>query len=165
MNEYNKFNVNKNINDLVTTKYLGKYIVLGETVVVNDNWQYKPIISRYCFIKGKPHKDFENSMYLNIENNLMCIKCRHIECFGKLYLHNHIKLSSHEITIFNGNVTININKDDEDDDEYVEFKAIDIFENEKVNRLVFNSLNGKSSDIANLLHYYYPNTYVFFPKS
>lgn len=158
MNEYNKFRDNKNINDLVTAKYPGKSIILGETKVVNENWQYKPIISNNCFIKGAPHKDIENSMYLNIENNLMCIKCKHMECFGKLYPCDHIKLNRQEVTIFNGNVTININKDDE---EYVEFQAIDIFENEKVNQLVFNSLNGKSSDIANLLHYYYPDTYVY----
>ena len=54
-----------------------------------------------------------NSMYIDISGNLMTVKCRHPECFGKTYPCEHtISLTKNEMNIANNdivNITINNN--------------------------------------------------------
>ena len=77
-----------------------------------------------CLIKGGLHKDLPNSMYIEMLDKFMTIKCRHPECFGKVYPCQHVQLNKNEMNIaFNGDVTININNGK--DDELVEFQKIE----------------------------------------
>jgi phage/plasmid-associated DNA primase len=110
-------------------------------------------------MKGDEHVDMPNSMYIDIIDKFMTIKCRHPECFGKKYPCDHvITMNKNEMNIiFNGDVTININKDDD----LVEFQEIDIYEDKKLNELVFNSLNGEPSQLAEIIYHYFENDYMY----
>ena len=57
------------------------------------------------------------------------------------------------------NVTININNGK--DDELVEFQQIDIYEDATINELVFNSLNGKPYQLAEIIYYFYENLFIY----
>jgi P4 family phage/plasmid primase-like protien len=61
---------------------------------------------------------------------------------------------------FNGNVNITINNNAKDDD-LVEFQQIDIYDDPKINELVFNGLNGKSSQLAEIIFHYYKNDFNY----
>lgn len=94
-------------------------------------------------------------------HDLLCIKCKHSECFGKLYPCDHIKLNKQEMNIlFNGDVTININNMIIDND-YVDFQQIDIYENDKINYLVYDGLINKSEPLAEIIYYYNKDKYIY----
>ena len=60
---------------------------------------------------------------------------------------------------FHGDVNITINNCPDDD--LVEFQQIDIFEDPKMNELVFNGINGKSLPLAEIIYYFYENEYMY----
>ena len=60
---------------------------------------------------------------------------------------------------FNGDVNITINN--VNDNELVEFKQIDIYDDPKINELVYNSLNGKPVQLSEIIYYFYENNYIF----
>ena len=101
-----------------------------------------------------------NSMYIDVLDKFMTIKCRHPECFGKTYPCSHILMNKNEMNIaFNGDVTININNTQ--DDELIEFQQIDIFDDSKLNELVYNSLNGEPYPCAEIMYYYYKDLFIY----
>ena len=156
--KYEDFLKKKKLNSLLISKFPKDALILGESINVGNKCTYTNLTNKKCFIKGDCHNDFNPSMYVETLHNYMTIKCKHPECFGKIYPCNHVLLSKNEMNVvFNGDINITINNDDE----LVEFQKLDIYENEQVNNLVFNGLNGKSSSFAKIIHYYYENNYNF----
>jgi P4 family phage/plasmid primase-like protien len=159
--EYNNFIKKKKMNKMINSKFPNDNLVLGDTIVVNDKNSYTKLNNKECLIKGSIHYDMPNSMYIDVIDKFMTIKCRHEECFGKTYPCQHILMNKNEMNIaFNGNITININNSEKDDD-LVEFQQIEIYEDPKINELVYNSLNGESSQMAEIIYYYYSENYNY----
>ena len=159
--KYDEFIRKKKMNIMIKQKYPNDNLILGETIIVNDKCSYTKLNNKECLIKGGRHDNMHNSMYLDVLDKFMTIKCRHEECFGKTHPCHHILMNKNEMNIaFNGDVTININNG-KDDDELVEFQQIDIYEDPKLNELVFNSLNGEPSQLADIIYYYYTDTFNY----
>jgi P4 family phage/plasmid primase-like protien len=158
--KYEDFMKKKKMNKIILSKYPNEKLVLGDRQELGDKNYYIHLKNKECFIKGSEHIDMPNSMYIDILDKFMTIKCRHPECFGKKYPCNHILMNKNEMNIaFNGDVTININNGN--DDEFVDFQQIDIYDDPKLNELVYNSLNGKSLPLAEIIYYYYENEYMY----
>jgi len=155
---YDEFIVGKKFGTLVKQKYPTENLLLGEKQQINDRNCLVHLKNNNCLIGGKEHLDMPNSMYIDILDKFMTVKCRHPECFGKSYPCNHILMNKNEMNIvFNGDITININKDDD----LVEFQQIDIYDDPRINELVFNSLNGEAYSLAELIYHYYENDFIF----
>lgn len=91
----------------------------------------------------------------------MTIKCRHPECFGKKHPCNHIIMNKNEMNMaFNGNINITINNNGVDE-EFIDFQQIEIYDNSKLNELVYNSLNGEAYSLAEIIYYYFENDYMY----
>jgi P4 family phage/plasmid primase-like protien len=100
-------------------------------------------------------------MYVETLQNYLTVKCRDSECFGKIYPCTHVYLTKQEMNVaLYGNVSITINNSGNIDD-LVDFQKMDIYENDKLNTLVFNSLNGKSSSLAEIVFYYCKDSYNY----
>src|SRR3989344_1651048 len=156
--KYIDFINRRKVNKMIALKFPNEKLILGETIKVNDVCNYINLKNSKCLINGVCHADLTNSMYLELTKNLMSIKCRHPECFGKTYC-GHIQLTKQEVNIiFNGNITINVNNKD---DELVDFQQIDIYEDKEINRLMFNSLNGEAYTLAEIIYHYYENVFNY----
>jgi P4 family phage/plasmid primase-like protien len=158
--KYDEFLKNKKFGMLVKQKYPNENLILGERKKVNDKMTYIELHNKDCLIKGGKHNDMDISMYLDICSNLMTVKCKHLECFGKTYPCEHaISLTKNELNIANNeNVNIYINQPE---GELVDFQQIDIYEDPEINELVFNSLNGESYPFAKIAYYYYENLFNY----
>jgi P4 family phage/plasmid primase-like protien len=159
--KYEEFMKKKKFGNLILQKYPNDKFILGETIMVNDKCQYINIKNKNCLIKKGEHNDMPNSMYVEILDKFLTIKCKHPECFGRTYPCNHILMNKNEMNIaFNGNVNITINNGI-NDDELVDFQEIDLYEDKKLNELVFNGLNSKASQFADIIYYFYENEFMF----
>jgi len=156
---YETFMKRKKLNKIIDAKFPDNKLILGDTVAVNSKCNLTHLHNSDCLIKGKIHDDMPNSMYIETLGNYMSIKCKHPECFGKTYPCDHIQLTKHEMNIAFNNVTININNGQ--DDELVEFQHINIFDDEKVNELVYNGLNGASNPLARIIYYYHKDKFNY----
>jgi hypothetical protein len=147
--KYDAFMKNKKINKIIKEKYPNENLILGDLQIVNDKNSLIHLKNDDCLISGCQHHDMKHSMYVDILEKYLTIKCRHPDCFGKNYPFNHIMMNKNEMNnIFYGDVVINMNNSD---NELVEFQQIDIYEDPKLNELVFNSLNGESSQLADII--------------
>ena len=161
IHRYEDFMKRKKMNKMILSKYPNEKLILGDTQIINNRNYYTHLKNKECLIKGCEHPDMPTSMYIDIIDKFMTIKCRHSECFGKTYPCQHILMNKNEVNIaFNGDVTININNNN-GDDELVEFQQINIYEDEKLNELIYNSLNGETSQLAKIIYYFYKNEYNF----
>jgi P4 family phage/plasmid primase-like protien len=157
---YNTFMKRQKINTLIVAKFPKEKLLLGKTVIVNDKCNYTHLHNKDCLIKGANHMDLPDSMYVEMVDKFMTIKCRHADCFGKVYPCQHVQLSKNEMNVaFHGDVNITINNGM--DNELVEFQKIEIFEDPEVNELVFNSLNGKPYQLAEIIYYFYENDFNY----
>ena len=84
---------------MMIAKYQKENLFIGETVIVNDKCQITHLHNKECLIKGSPHPDMPSSMYVEILDKFMTIKCRHNECFAKTYPCNHILMNKNETNI------------------------------------------------------------------
>ena len=48
---------------------------------VNDKISYINLHNKDCLIKGGKHNDMDVSMYIDIFDKIMTVKCKHPECF------------------------------------------------------------------------------------
>lgn len=162
--EFKKLKQDKKLNEVIVLKFPKENLDLGETIIVNKDRKYKNINSEICLIKGKPHYDFPNSMYVDIALKSLSIKCQHKECFGKTYPCDHvIKLNKYELNqAFYNNITIiNNNYNNTENVEFTKFKKINIYDNEELNKLVYKGLCGKSEDLAKIINYYCNNNIYY----
>jgi P4 family phage/plasmid primase-like protien len=159
-NLYDEFMKNKKIGSVIKNKYPNENLILGERHIVNSKNSFIYLKNCECLIKGCQHPDMPNSMYIDIVDKYMTIRCRHNDCFGKSYPVNHILMNKNEMNnIFYGDVTIQMNCCQDDD--LVEFQQIDIYEDGKLNELVFNSLNGEAYSLAEIIYHYYKDNFIF----
>ena len=157
--EYNEFMKNKKTLSLVLSKFPNEKLILGKTTEISKCCSYITLCNKECIFAKNQHKDLTNSMYIEMVKDLITIKCKHPNCFGQIYPCEHIQLSKQETNlIFNGDINININSKDE---ELVEFQKIDLFENEELNQLVYNGLNGESTTLAEIIYYHYKNKFNY----
>jgi P4 family phage/plasmid primase-like protien len=156
--KYDEFIQDKKINSLIKQKYPNENLILGKRQYVNDKNSLIHINKNDCLIKGGLHPDMINSMYVDILDKYMTIKCRHHECFGKQYPCNHLIMNKNEQCLVLNNCIVNMNNPD---DELVEFQQIDIYDDPQLNELVFNSLNGESYPFAQIAYYYYENDFMY----
>jgi P4 family phage/plasmid primase-like protien len=154
--KYTIFMKKKKLNNIITSKFPNDKLKLGNTVMISDKCSYTHLHNNECLIKGVAHIDYPKSMYVEMIDKFLTIKCRHPECFGKIYPCHHMVLNKQEMNIFN--ITINNGKEDE---ELVEFQKIDIYEDPKINELVFNSLNGEPTQLAEIIYYYYEKEFNY----
>jgi P4 family phage/plasmid primase-like protien len=160
--KYSEFMKNKKLGNLINKKYPDEKLILGKTVFMGDKSSFTDIKNLKCLIKGEEHKDMKNSMYVDITDKFMSIKCKHPECFGKIYPCNHILMNKNETNIaFYGNVNITINNNKCEDDELVDFQQIDLYKDEIINKLVFDSLNGESYPLAKVIYHFYPDKFNY----
>lgn len=156
--EYTKFMENKRMKDLLKNKYPNEKLELGFHKKIDETCKCIDIKNQKCLIKGDDHADLLNSMYIEIVSDKIAMKCKHPECYGQTYC-GRMQLTKQEMNIvFNGDINININT--KDDNELVEFQKINLFD-EELNELVYNGLNGKSSQFAEIIFYYYKNKYNY----
>ena len=155
---YDTFMKQHKLNHLILNKFPNDKLILGDTVFVNNNFNYTCLKNKECLIKGDMHIDLPNSMYIEMTDKFVIIKCKHPECFGKIYpcVHQHLQLTKNEMNIaFNVNVTNNNNPDTE----LIEFQQLDIYDNPILNELVYNSLTEGITKLAEIIYYYYPTIY------
>jgi P4 family phage/plasmid primase-like protien len=152
---YESFMNKKRINKIITSKYPDNNLVLGRTDIISDRCSYTHIHNKECLIKGDEHDGFPNSMYVEMLDKFLTIKCRHPECFGKIYPCHHMMLNKNEMNIFN----ITINNNGKEDDELVEFQKIDIYEDPELNKLVYDSLNGEAFPLAKIIYHFNKNSF------
>ena len=147
--------------EMLVSKFPNDKLVLADTLIVNKSCSYTNLKNKDCLIYGASHGD--PSMYVEFVRDLISIKCKHPDCFGKVYPCEHIQLSQKEMNIvFQGNVQININNCSGcNDDELVEFKKLNLFEDNELNELIYNGMNGKSTPYAEILYYFYKNDFMY----
>jgi P4 family phage/plasmid primase-like protien len=159
--KYDAFIKKRKINNLINSKYPNEKLILGETIVVNNKCRYTHLKNKQCLIKGAEHMDMPNSMYVEMIEKFVSLKCRHLECFGKTHPCEHILMNKNEMNIvFNGNVNITINGV-KNNDELIEFQKINIYDDEKINELVYEGLDGEASSFAEIIYYFYKNKFNY----
>ena len=82
---YDTFMKQHKLNHLILNKFPNDKLILGDTVFVNNNFNYTCLKNKECLIKGDMHIDLPNSMYIEMTDKFVIIKCKHPECFGKIY--------------------------------------------------------------------------------
>ena len=101
--KYDEFMKKKKVNKMINSKYPNDKLILGDIINVNDRCYYTELKNKNCLIKGNEHLDMPQSMYIEMLDKFMTIKCKHKECFGKTYPCQHIIMNKNEMNIaFNG---------------------------------------------------------------
>lgn len=161
-NEYNKYKIKRKNDEMIIRKYPDMNLEIGDTVTVN-NKKCTYLNNTKCCFTNKIHKGIENPLYVEIHNEIMEIRCMHRNCIGKTCPYPSIRLTKNEMNLINHgtvNVTIN-NYNSIESNELMEFPRFDIFEDDHINNLIFNSLNGSHATMADIIYYYYRNIYVY----
>jgi P4 family phage/plasmid primase-like protien len=153
--QYKEFMKKRRTMNIINNKFIGIDLKFGETKIVTKDMSYIDLHNKKCIIFGDEH--IQPSMYIEKMEGKLIIKCKHIDCFGKTYPCEHVHLTKNEMNIMN-NGTIIINNYNIDD-QLIEFQKYEIFENEEINTLIFKSLTGTNSPMADVIYYYYKNDY------
>lgn len=159
--QYKEFKIKRKTDQMILEKYPNLELDLGKTIEVSGR-KCTFLNNDNCVFIGKPHKGHQKTMFVEVHNGVMELRCRHEDCTGKAFPCPPIKLTKNEMNLLNYgtiNVTINNNYGSADE-QLIEFQKYDIFENETVNELVYNSLNGAHTSMADLIYYYYKNEHT-----
>lgn len=159
---YNEFMQLKKKQSMILKKYPNDNIVLGETTKIGETGSYTDLKNNVCFIKGKPHKDMEQSMYMEIVDKFMTIKCKHNECYSKTYPCGHILLTKNEMNVFYGN-NITIINNIENDDDYNNFNHLNLYDDDILNKLITTFLNDGSNNYcgAEIIYHLYQHNFYY----
>ncbi len=162
LEKYIKFKYKRKGELVIRNKFENMDLQMGETHTYGERTCIE-LNTNICVFTGKPHSDMNKSLYIDIHNGCMDIKCRHRECFSKLYPYSTIKLNKKERDMVNyGTINVNItNNNYVDNEDLIEFEKFDIFDDSKINELVYNSLNSTDLSFAEMLHYFYEQEYNF----
>jgi len=157
--EYKDFKIKRKTDQMILQKYPDLELDLGGTIEVSGR-KCTILNNDKCIFFGKSHDNFEKPMFINIHNGIMEIVCRHFDCIGKTFPCPPIRLTKNEMNIMNcGTVNVTINNYSNPDDQLIEFQKYDIFENETVNELVYKSLTGTHTSMADIVYYYFKEKY------
>ncbi len=158
---YENFMKKKKMNKIILSKYPNDKLILGETQKISERNSYTHLKNKECLIKGCEHPDMPNSMYIDMLDKFMTIRCRHQECFGKIYPCQHVMMTKNEMNVtLHGDVNITINNNG-NDEEFVDFQQIDIYDDQKLNELIYNGLSSKPFQLAEIIYYFYENEYIY----
>ncbi len=158
--EYDLFIKEKKTNNIINKKFPKIQLEIGNTYPVTQDMTYTTLNNDNCLIYGDNHGS--PSMYIERMKDTVIIKCRHIDCFGKVYPCEHILLSKNEMNIINnGTVNVTINNYGNDSNDLMKFPKFKIFEDDNINNLIFNSLNGSHATMADIIYYYFKNEYMY----
>ncbi len=161
LDNYNNFKNKKQGSMIIANKFSNIPLLMGETRVFHDRKVIK-LHNDKCIFTGNHHEDMKDSLYIDIHNNTMDIKCRHEECYAKTYPFPSIKLNRQENNIVNYNVlNLTVNNNYNDNEDLIEFDKFDIFEDDKMNELMYNSLNGADGSFAIILYHLFSDKYNF----
>ena len=160
---YNNFKHKKQGSMIIANKFsnINTQLIMGETVTFGER-KCIELYNDKCVFTGKKHEDMENSCYIDINENKIDIKCRHIECLARTFPCPSIRLNKKERQIINYN-TLNLTVNNyTDNDDIIEFDKFDIFEDDKMNELVYKTLNNTADiSFAEILYYLYKSEYNF----
>jgi hypothetical protein len=158
---YKSFFKEKNTKKIINKKFPDVDLDFGETQIVTKDTSYTTLNNDNCFIYGDTHGT--PTMYVEKTHDRIIIKCKHPTCFGKTYPCEHILLSKTEMNIMNNgimNLTIN-NYGLGESNEIMKFPRFNMFEDEVINELIFNSLNGGHATLADIIYYYFKDDYIY----
>ena len=161
--KYNKFKNKKQGSMIIANKFsnINTELIMGETVTFGER-KCIELYNDTCVFTGKSHDDMENSCYIDINENKIDIKCRHMGCFAKTFPCPSIKLNKKESQIVNYNtLNLTVNNNYADNEDLIEFEKFDIYEDEQINELVYNSLNGTDGSFVDILYYLYKDSYNY----
>jgi P4 family phage/plasmid primase-like protien len=145
---YNAFTRRVKTHKLIYSKFPEEKLKCRDTKVISKVCSYTRLANDNCLIYGESHG--EPSMYVEMMKDMMTIKCKHPECYGKIYPCEHVSLSKNEMNIiFNGDIHVNVNTTAD----ATEFAEVKIFEDNYLNTLVFTSLNGEANSLAEIVYY------------
>ena len=160
--KYTKFKYKRKGELVIHNKFKGMNLKLGKMQTFKDR-QCVFLDNEECIFTGKPHSDLQKSMYVDIYNGCMDIKCHHRECISKIHPHPSIKLNRQEMNKVNYNmIQVNItNNNYADNEDLIEFEKFEIYDDIKINELVYNSLNSTDLSFAEMLYYFYKDEYNY----
>jgi P4 family phage/plasmid primase-like protien len=156
--QYDEFMKQRKTKNIISKKFPGVDLKIGETQIVTNIMSYINLENKKCLIYGDNHE--ESCMYIEMIPHNVVIKCRHNDCFGKTYPCEHVQLTKNEMNIMMNNGTIIINNN-YNAEELIEFQKYEIFEDDEVNALVFESLSGTDASMADIIYYYFKDKYNF----
>lgn len=158
---YNEFKIKRKSDRMIIQKYPDLELDLGKTVEVSGR-KCTILNNDKCIFTGKPHEDVEKPNFVEVYNGSMEIRCIHRDCMGKTFPCPPIRLTKNEMNIMNyGTVNVTINNNySNSDEQLIEFQKYDIFENETVNELVYKSLTGVHTSMADIVYYYFKDKYT-----
>lgn len=156
--KYNQIMSENKLSSLIISKFPNDTLKLGEMRLINKRCKHILLNNDKCIFHKSMHKDMEKSMYIEMFDNNLIIKCKHNDCFCKVYPNEHIQLTKYEMNInelvINNNYITN-------GEEIVNFQNMSIFEDEELNNLVYNALQGDAVSISNLIFYKTRNKYQY----
>ena len=126
-------------------------------IIQNNDFHYVGLKDRFCPFYDDEHSE-DGNVYLDLAfPDKLSMKCH--KCVGKAFPCNHIKLKNSEAkTIFNTLVVNNYYNEEEN----LDFEIVKIFNDEKLNRLIFDVLNYSSDEnYAKIAYYLYPNKFIY----
>jgi P4 family phage/plasmid primase-like protien len=159
--EYQTFVLLHQSNRLIESKFPDIALDLGNTSTFSHRKCICLNNNECVFIRNK-HTDMDRSMYIDIYNNQMDIKCRHLDCVSKSYPCPSVQLNRSETNLVNyGNVTINNYNDNREPNDLIDLQKFAIFENSKIDELVYNSLTNEDATMSDILYYFFSNKYNY----
>ncbi len=163
LDKYNKFKSKRKGELVIRNKFKDTNLQIGEVKTFKDR-QCIFLENEECVFIGKAHPDLKKSMYIDIYNGRMDMKCQHRDCIAKMHPHPSIKLNRQELNNVNYNmiqVNMNITNNYADNEDLILFEKFDIYDDVKLNELVYNSLNSTDLSFAEMLYYFYEREYNF----
>ncbi len=158
---YNNFKNKKQGNMIIAKKFSNIELLMGEVKTYGDR-KCIMLNNNICPFTKKPHLDMEKSLYVDIHDGCIDIKCRHFDCISKIHPCPSFKLNKKERNIVNYNtLNLTVNNNYNDNEDLIEFDKFDIYDDEQVNELVYNSLNGTDGSFADMLFYLYKSDYNY----
>lgn len=164
--KYNNFINTIRREKFVITKYsdtqLTEKLIFGEHVVNGQECIIK-LKNKKCFIKGCEHNDcLKSFMFVSVSPKLVGIKCTHPDCFARSYPTPFLTINNIEFNQVNNYYitnTINISEDEK----IIEFNKINLYKDDELNKLVYNTLVGTKNQnaIAELMYYFCKDDYIY----
>ena len=129
-------------------------------IIHEDRLRHVSLNDSFCPMYKNDHE--AGNVYLEITPYEYTMKCK--ICLGKTYPCDHLSLAKPELNkIFNTmNIqNLQINNYYSNDNDYVEFEKLKLFDDNELNKLIFDSLNGKSCELAEVIYYLNKNLYNY----
>jgi hypothetical protein len=92
-----------NLSRIVRTKYQKDNLILGDVKKVTNNYTIIPLRNNECLINGEEHDDMQQSMYVEVVDKFLTIKCRHPDCFARTYPREHLIIKEYDTDNININ--------------------------------------------------------------